>query len=260
MPLANIENVDLYFEWSGKGDGPVVVLLNSLGTDLHLWDSVAAPLGERYRLLRCDTRGHGRSSVPSGEYTLTDLTTGVLSLLDHLAISRAAVCGVSLGGLTALSLAVTAPARLTRIIAANTAARIGTAPRWTDRIAKVRDTGLAGIAGETLTRWFTPAFLREHPGQVEPIRATFAATNPEGYTACCAALRDADLRERVKRIALPTLLITGTADPVTPPSDALFLHGKITGSSLVELPGAHLTVIEDAAAFADAVLNFLAKA
>lgn len=259
MPQASLDNVELFYEWSGDPGSSVLVLLNSLGTDLHLWDAVAPALGEHYRLLRCDTRGHGRSSVPPGAYTLDLLTNDVLHLLDSLSVETAALCGVSLGGLTALSLAINAPARFTGIIAANTAARIGTSERWIERIAKVNNAGLAAIAGETLTRWFTPGFLQEHPDVVEPVRATFAATSPRGYTACCAALRDADLRSRLHEIEVRTLLIAGTADYVTPPSDMLFLRDRIDASHMVELPGAHLTVIENAAAFAEAVLAFLAK-
>lgn len=259
MPHVQLSEVDLYFELSGVPDAPVVVLSNSLGTDLHLWDRVAPRIEKRHRVLRYDTRGHGRSSVPPGEYTLGDLSNDVLRLLDHLSIEKAGVCGVSLGGLTALALAVNASGRVTGIVAANTAAKIGTAERWTERIARVRGTGLADMADETLTRWFTGDFLRDQPAVVAPVRETFTATDPEGYTGCCAALRDADMRSRVCEIDLPALLITGSADPVTPPSDAMFLHGQIAGSSLVELPGAHLTVLENAPAFADAVIAFLER-
>jgi 3-oxoadipate enol-lactonase len=247
----------LDYELAGPDDAPAVVLSNSLGTDRRLWDPQIDALSRRYRVLRYDTRGHGASDAPSGDYTLARLGLDVLSLMDHAGMARAHIAGVSIGGLTALWLGVYAPDRVQRLVLANTAARIGSLASWTDRMRLVQAEGLAALADITMERWFTAAFRAAQPATVARIRATLLCTPVAGYLGCCAALRDADLRADLSRVVAPSLVVTGTHDPATPPADGAFIAGAIPGATLVELDAAHLSNIECAPAFTDAVGRFL---
>ena len=242
---------------SGPDDAPALVLSNSLGSDRGMWDPQAGELARRFRVLRYDTRGHGASDAPVGDYTLSRLARDLLSLMDHSGISRAHVAGVSLGGLTAVWLGVHAADRVDRLVLANTAARIGSVPMWTERMRLVETGGLAAIADATMERWFTSAFRAARPEVVRRIRATLEAVPMHGYLGCCAALRDADLRDEAARVRATALVITGTHDPATPPADGAWLKGAIPGATLLELDAAHLTNIERASAFTDAVIDFL---
>jgi 3-oxoadipate enol-lactonase len=247
----------LVFELTGPEHAPSLVLSNSLGTDRSLWDDQIAALATRFRVLRYDTRGHGASDAPVGEYTLSRLGRDVLSLMDHARIAQAHITGVSIGGLTALWLGVHAPDRVRRMVLANTAARIGSMESWTDRMRVVESQGLGALADLTMERWFTPVFRADHAATVARIRRTFLATPAAGYLGCCAALRDADLRAEAGDVRAPSLVITGTHDPATPAADGALLAGAIAGAGLVELDAAHLSNLERPEAFTDAVLAFL---
>ena len=185
---------------SGPDDAPPLVLSNSLGSDRGMWDAQADALARRYRLLRYDTRGHGASDAPTGDYSLARLARDLLTLMDHAEIARAHVAGVSLGGLTAMWLGVHAPDRVDRLVLANTAARIGSVPMWTERMRLVETGGLAAIADATMDRWFTAGFRAARPEAVDRIRATLEAVPVSGYLGCCAALRDSDLRDDMARV------------------------------------------------------------
>lgn len=248
----------LAYELAGPDEAPGLVLSNSLGTDRGLWDPQIDALSRRYRVLRYDTRGHGASDAPPGDYTLARLGRDVLSLMGEAGMARAHVAGVSIGGLTALWLGVHAPDRVERLVLANTAARIGSVTSWTDRMRLVESQGVAALADTTMERWFTAAFRAAHAATVASTRMTFVATPAAGYLGCCAALRDADLRDETGTVRAPTLVITGTHDPATPPADGAWLAGTIAGAELVDLDAAHLSNLERAEAFTDAVLTFLA--
>ena len=234
------------------------MLVNSLGSNLHMWDKVLPAFESRYRVLRFDMRGHGESGVSPEPFTIEQLGRDVLRLLDEVKADRASVCGLSLGGLVALWLGIHAPERLHRLIFANTAARIGSQEMWEQRIGTVQDTGMSPLAAATLERWFTPAYRARHPEEMEQIRQMIAATDPRGYTACCAVLRDADLRAQIGAIKAASLVITGTHDPATPPSDGRALHAAIRKSRYVELNASHLSAWECADEFAGAVVQHLA--
>jgi 3-oxoadipate enol-lactonase len=249
----------LYYEVSGKPGGTVLVLANSLGSNLHMWDKVLPALESRHRVLRFDMRGHGESSVALEPFTIEQLGRDVLRLLDEVKVDRASVCGLSLGGVVALWLGIHAPGRLQRLIFANTAARIGSREMWEQRIGTVQDTGMSPLAAATIERWFTPTYRARHPEEMEQIRAMIAATDPQGYLACCAVLRDADLRPQIRAIEAASLVITGTHDPATPPSDGLALHAAIRGSRYLELDSSHLSAWECADEFALAVVQHLAE-
>ncbi len=241
----------------GPEAGPPLVLSNSLGTDRGLWDAQISTLSGEHRILAYDTRGHGASDAPEGPHTIERLGRDVMALMDHVGVARADVCGISIGGLTALWLGVHAPDRVGRLVLANTAARIGSVASWTERMTAVSAGGTAAIADATMARWFTEGFRTAHPETVVRVRTTFVSTPTAGYLGCCAALRDADLREAAARVAAPVLVITGTHDPATPPADGTRLAATIPGATLLELDAAHLSNIERADVFTEAVRRFL---
>ena len=257
MPTLEKGDVRLHYELSGAMNGRVLVLANSLGSNLHMWDKLLPSLEKNLRLLRYDTRGHGQSSVPPPPYSIEQLGGDLLLLMDNLSINRAHLCGLSLGGLISLWLGIHAPERFERLIFANTAARIGTHDGWEQRIAMVQSSGMGVLAPQTVERWLTPAYRAQHPTEAETIRQMLAATNPDGYCGCCAVLRDTDLRAEVATIEAPCLVITGTHDPATPPSDGRAIHSALRDSSFVEFDSAHLSAWEKAEEFAAAVLAFL---
>jgi 3-oxoadipate enol-lactonase len=247
----------LAYEVLGPAQAPVVVLSNSLGTDRTLWDPQIEALTAQFRVLRYDTRGHGASEAPPGDYTVERLGRDVVSLLDAEGVARASVCGVSIGGLTALWLGIHVPDRIDRLVLANTAARIGSRELWDERTRLVRTEGLAALADATMARWFTAAFREAAPATIEGIRSTFLRVSPAGYLGCCAALRDADLRDSADQVQAPTLVVAGRHDVATPPEAGAWLAATIPGARLVELDAAHLSNLECAAAFTAAVLDFL---
>jgi 3-oxoadipate enol-lactonase len=235
--------VDVHHVVEGPDDAPPLVLLNSLGTGLGMWDDQAGPLTERLRLVRYDQRGHGRSPVPPGPYSLADLGADVLALLDRLALERVSLCGLSLGGMTAMWVASEAPERIERLVLVCTSALLGPPSDWQQRARTVRGSGVGAIADAVLTRWFTPAFLEARPPAVDRLDAMLRATPAEGYAGCCEAIRDMDLTDRLGRITAPTLVIAGADDPATPP-----LHGQAIANGV---PDARLEVVEQAAHLAN---------
>ncbi len=247
----------------GQPDAPALVLSNSLGTTLEMWDAQVAALSASHRLIRYDTRGHGGSPVTQGPYSVDDLGQDVLALLDALNIDQAYLCGISMGGHTGLWLGVHAGARMRGIAVCNSAAKIGTAQAWQERAATVRSQGAAAmqaLADSASGRWFTPGFTQTHPDVVQRAQAWIAGIAPEGYAACCEALATSDLRDSISRIAVPTLLLAGADDPVTTVADAQAMRDSIAGSSLAVVPASHLSNLEAPQAFEKAVLNFLAHA
>jgi 3-oxoadipate enol-lactonase len=182
----------------------------------------------------------------------------VLHILDRLNLDRVHFCGLSLGGMTGMWLGMHAPERLLKLVLSNTAARIGTADVWNARIDAVRKGGMKSIAPAVIERWFTPTFRAAAPEVVAKTQRMIEATPPEGYAACCAAIRDMDQRETISFITAPTLVICGAHDPATPPADGQFLAARIRGARCVELSAAHLSNIEAAAQFSLEVTRFLA--
>jgi 3-oxoadipate enol-lactonase len=260
MAFAQLKDVTLHYQLDGPVDGPVLVFSASLGTGMELWERHVGPLSKQLRILRYDTRGHGSSSAPDGEYSMEDLGRDVLGLLDALEIEKAHFCGVSLGGMTGLWLGVHAPERLLSLLVCDTAAHIGTVEGWNTRIEKVKAEGIASLAEGTLERWYTAGYREAHPEQVEATRRMLLKTSVAGYAGCCAAIRDEDLTAAVGSIDLPTLVMTGKHDVVTPPIDGYFLKEQIAGARFVELEGAHLACVEDEARFNRAVLEFVTTA
>lgn len=257
MPKADLNGVGLYYELSGNLAGPVLVLVNSLGSNLHMWDRVLRPLEKDHRVLRYDVRGHGMSAVPPPPYTLDQLGQDLIGLLDRLKMGRVRLCGLSLGGVVGMWMGIHVPERVERLILANTGARIGDGEMWDARVALVRSRGMAALAEMTLGRWFTETYRLQHPAEMERVRTMVADTPPDGYLGCCAVLRESDLRSELGRISVPCLIITGTHDPATPPAYGLYLRDALANSSYVELEASHLSAWESPEEFADAVLAFL---
>jgi 3-oxoadipate enol-lactonase len=247
----------LAYALSGPESALPLVLANSLGTDRGLWAGQIDAFSRRHRVLAYDTRGHGASDAPSGDYSLDRLGRDVVSLMDEAGFAQADIAGVSIGGITALWLGVHAPGRVRRLVLANTAARIGSVAFWTERIGLAGAEGVAALADATMERWFTPVFRSAQPERIATMRTTLLAVPVAGYLGCCAALRDADLQGDASRVSARTLVVTGAQDVATPPAAGVWLADTIAGARHVEFDAAHLANVECAAAFTDAVLAFL---
>ena len=249
----------LHHELSGPKDAPVLVLAHSLGTSLALWDPQLPALAERFRVLRYDARGHGRSETTPGPYTIELLARDVLELLRGLAIERAHFCGLSIGGLLGMWLGANAPESIGKLVLANTAARIGTPERWNARIQGVLRDGTRPMVPDVITRWFTPAFRERAPEVVAAAARMLEETSAEGYAWSCAAIRDADLAPSLAAIRAPTLVIAGREDPATTPDEGRALARAIAGGRFCELEAAHLSNLEAPAEFNAELVRFLAE-
>jgi 3-oxoadipate enol-lactonase len=257
MPTVETRTARIHYEFAGDTNVQVLVLANSLGSSMRMWDKALPVLQQHYRVLRYDMRGHGQSSVPEPPYSMEQLGDDLLFLLDRLEIPCAHICGLSLGGMVAMWMGIYAPDRVRRLIFANTAARIGDRDGWQQRIAAVQSSGMEPLANASLERWFTPDYRLRHPGEMETMRAMIAATPAPGYAGCCAALRDADLRAQVAAIAAPCLVITGTHDLATPPADGRALYASLRQAHYDELDASHISAWEQHQQFAQAVDAFL---
>jgi len=257
MPFLEIGELRVHYALTGAPNAPVVALSNSLGTNFSMWDPQVPALEKEFRVLRYDTRGHGQSTVSPGPYTIEQLARDVLRLLDALRLDRVHFCGLSMGGMIGMWLGVHAGERLNRLVLCNTAARIGTAEVWNARIENVREAGMKAITPAVLERWFTPQFRAGSPEAVLPVERMLEKTPPEGYMACCEAIRDMYQREAISSIRVPTLVIAGGRDPATPPADGQFIAGRIAGARYSELDSAHLSNVEAPAKFTAELIPFL---
>ncbi|WP_044564592.1 3-oxoadipate enol-lactonase [Azospirillum sp. B4] len=259
MPLITLDDgCHLSYRVDGPADAPPLVLSNSLGTAVAMWEPQMAALTEQYRVIRYDSRGHGASDAPAGPYTMARLGQDVLGLLDELDLYRVRFCGLSKGGMVGQWLGINAGQRLERLVLANTAAYMGPPESWQGRMDLVTAQGMGAVTEAVIERWFTPGFVAAEPEATDRVRQLLLATKPQGYVGCCAAIRDMDQRPQLGGVSVPTLVIGGTQDPATPPAKAEELHAGIKGSRLVMLEAAHLSNIEQAAAFTAALLDFLA--
>lgn len=238
MAFVKANGITIHYRLSGAANGPRVVFLNSLGSDLRIWDAVAERLGERFTILTLDKRGHGLSETTPGPYSIPLLADDVVAVLDALGWDRASIVGLSIGGLIAQQIALQAPDRLESLILMDTACRIGTEDGWNERIEAVRTGGLQAIGNAVATGWFSQSFPSARPEEFTAWRRMLESTPPEGYTACCAALRDADLTGLVDRITAPTLAMAGDTDRATTPD--------IVRATAERIAGARFAVIEEA--------------
>ena len=245
----------LRYRLDGPPAGPVLVLSNSLGTTLDMWEPQVPRLSGFFRLLRYDTRGHGRSSTPPAPYSVADLGQDLVDLLDALGIGQAAVCGLSLGGMAAMWAAAHRPERVRSLVLACTAPELGPADGWHERAAAVRRDGTGALAATLHERWFPPEVRAARPDLLQAVTAMLESCDDEGYAGCCEAIAGMDLRPDLERITAPTLVVAGAVDPVTPPATGLALAGAIGGAGLQVLAGAsHLANLARPEPFTEAVV------
>lgn len=259
MPFITANEIRIFYRLEGKEGLPVIVLSHSIGTDHGMWSPQVPDLAEHFQVLRYDTRGHGASDCPNGEYSVEQLGRDVLGLVDGLKISQFAFCGLSMGGAVGQWLAIHAPERVAQLVLANTSPRFGAPEHWNGRMKAVRQGGMAAIADTVLGRFFSPAFLlARSSAQTASIRSVLLGTSPEGYTGCCAALRDFDSRVELAKIKTPTLVIVGDKDVSTPfGGNGDSLLRDIEGANIKRLPAAHLSNLEAPSSFTTALLSFL---
>lgn len=258
MKQVTSQDVQLRVEHTPRPGAPALLLLNSLGTSLELWDEQLAPLSERFELIRFDARGHGKSTIGAHrEATMDLLATDALNVLEACGVARAHLCGVSLGGMIAMHIATKWPDRVLKAAFCSTSPHMPPRENWATRIQTVMSQGMAALTEGTLQRWFTPQFHQDHPEQVARIRSLLLETSPQGYAACCAAIRDMDQRESIRDITAKTLVIGGTADTSTTPEHARLIASNIPEAKLVMLEAAHLSNIERAHEFNDTLIEFL---
>jgi 3-oxoadipate enol-lactonase len=258
MAFARINDVVLHFRVAGIPSAPPLVLANSLGTDARIWYSVIDRLAGRYRVISYDKRGHGLSGAPDGDYSLDDHVDDLYGLLGHLGIERLALAGVSVGGLIAQGFALRHPERLAALVLCDTAPKVGDAPMWNQRIAAVREHGLAAIAEAVMTRWFSERFRQEQADELAGWRNMFLRMPVDGYAGTCAALRDADLRDVIGAIATPTLVVVGEQDLSTPVELVRGMAEAIAGAQFAIIPDCgHIPSIEQPQALVALVTKFL---
>lgn len=254
MPFLTLSDTELFYTYGEFGHDQTILFSNSLGTDHTMWEPQMDLLSHHFNILRYDTRGHGQSGLSEGEYTVAQLGKDVLELMDALNLEKVVFCGISMGGLTGQWLGIHAPKRFEHLILSNTAAKIGNAGGWNSRIAEVTANGLESIGSGTAGRWFSPSFNSEHKDQVDSVLAVFIKNQVSGYTACCAAVRDADFREDLFKIEVPVLIISGLQDLVTTVEDGKYLAKRIPVARHVQLDAAHLSSIEQADEFSKLIL------
>jgi len=239
---------------------PWLVLSNSLATDLSMWDDQIELLTRTHRVLRYDTRGHGKSSAPAGPYSFDLLVGDMVALMDHFHIERADILGLSLGGMTALGLALDHPARVGRLICAD--ARADSPPPfvegWDHRIGIVREKGMAGIVGGTMERWFTSATREQRPETIARASAMMLATSADGYIASAQALKQLDYLRRLPQMKALTLYIVGAEDGAAPPDAMRAMAAATPGARFESIPNAaHIANMEDVGAFNALITGFL---
>lgn len=254
---ADADGAELYVRCDGDPLLPPLLLCNSLGTDTTMWEPQMEQLAEHFLVIRYDYRGHGRSDVTPGPYTLDRLGLDALAVLDAVGAQRARICGVSLGGMMAQWLAINTPGRVEGLVIANTGSYIGGPEQVRPRVEAVKRDGVASIVDSIIPRWFTPGFIARHPRVVQRTRRVFCAVPDEGYAGCCAALGDLDFRDRLGDIGVRTIVIGGEHDPAVPEGAAASMSDAIPDAELLMLDAAHLSNVEQPEAFAGAVLSLL---
>ena len=245
MDFVRANGIVLHADWRPVAGRPALVFVNSLGTDLRIWDRVVARLGERFSILRFDERGHGLSGLGDPPYDLAVMAEDVVGLLDHYGIETAIVCGLSVGGMIALTLAAAHPDRLRGLVLCDTAHRIGTPAFWQERIGVIERDGLEALGDPVMERWFSPAFRTEKAGETSVWRTMVVRQDPRGYAGTCAAIRDGDLEQAARAIAVPTLCVVGSVDGATPPDLVRSLADLVPGAGFAVIDGVgHIPCVE----------------
>jgi len=258
MPMINADDgCAINVEIAGSNNAPVLMLSNSLGTNLHMWDEQVGEWAKHFRVIRYDRRGHGKSGVPKGPYSMERFGRDVISVLDALKVRKTNWCGLSMGGMVGQWLGAYAPDRVEKLVLSNTNFYYADKGPWADRIKFVQEKGLAQLVDPNMERWFTKEFRARAPQTMARMKEMFLATNPAGYIACCEAIRDMDFRDSNSRITAPTLVIVGAQDPATPPSAGQAIAAQVKGAKVASLDAAHISNMEHPKLYAETVLNFL---
>jgi len=257
MPFVALHGCVHHYQLAGRDDRPALLFANSLGSDLRIWDDLTERLSGQFKIIRYDHRGHGLSDAPVPPYSAEELAGDVAALLDYLEIRQAALCGVSVGGLIAQAAAVKYPDRVRALVLSDTGARIGSVESWQQRIEMIQTNGVVSIEKMTMERWFSVGFRERRPADVRGYANMLRQTSTGGYVGTCSALRDGDLRDAVKNIHCPTLVLCGAEDIATPPELSRDLTSLIPGAkfSLIQ-EAAHLPCVEQPAAMAERMLEF----
>ncbi|MCQ0988967.1 3-oxoadipate enol-lactonase [Jiella marina] len=257
MPFDRINGIVLHHRADGPADAPVIVLVNSLGSDFRIWEAVSVRLAERYRVIRYDKRGHGLSEVPPAPYGMEDHSADLAGVLDHYGVSKALLVGLSIGGPIALGVVAEAPDRVAGLVMMDTAPKIGTSEAWNERIAAIEEDGIAAIADGILARWFTPAYRNAGNPAFIGYSNMLLNSPVAGYLGSCAALRDSDLTEAARAVTVPTLCLVGDQDGSTPPDLVRQTAETIPGARFEIIEGAgHLPCIEQAEVTAGHIARF----
>ena len=258
MPeIRNDDGCTIHVEVEGPQNAPVLMLSNSLGTNLHMWDDQVAPWSRHFRLVRYDRRGHGQSSVPKGPYTMERLGRDVLAVIDALDIAKINWCGLSMGGMVGQWLGAHVPGRVDKLVLSNTSSFFPDKAIWEGRLKMVRDKGLAAIVDANMERWFTKEFRERNPQAIARMREMFLATKADGYIGCGEAIRDMDHRPLLAKINAPTLVIAGKHDPATTLEANEFVCEHVPNADIAVLDTAHIANVEQPKLYADTVLDFL---
>lgn len=258
MPQIEVDDgCKINVEVEGPADAPALMLSNSLGTNLHMWDDQVPEFAKHFRVIRYDRRGHGQSHVPKGPYSMERFGRDVLAVLDALGVKKTNWCGLSMGGMVGQWLGANAPDRVEKLVLSNTHCHYADKTPWNDRIKTVKEKGLAAMVDGNMQRWFTEGFRQRSPEVIERMKGLFTGTDPNGYIACCEAIRDMDFRDSNPRITAPTLVIVGAQDAATPPAAGEEIARQIKGAKVVSLDAAHISNMEQPQAYTKAVLDFL---
>lgn len=259
MPMIDADGCLLNVAVEGRDGGPTIMLSNSLGATMQMWEPQMAALTRLFRVVRYDRRGHGKSGVPPGPYSMERFGRDVLAILDDLNIDKVHWCGLSMGGMIGQWLGANAPDRVDRLILANTACYYPDPTNWLNRIKAVRDGGLKAIADTVIAAWLTADFREREPQTAERLKAMLIASPVAGYIACCEALSTLDQRDLLPRIKARTLVIAGRHDTSTPVEAGEFIRSRIPGASMTLLDAAHISNVEQPHNFTEAVVGFLTQ-
>ncbi|MBF22983.1 3-oxoadipate enol-lactonase [Neopusillimonas maritima] len=257
MPYVKSNGVRLAYDISGPEGAPFLILSNSIATTKAMWNPQLDALSKEFRVVRYDTRGHGKSDVPFGPYSIDDLGQDVLGLLDKLKIDSAHFCGLSLGGMTGMWLASKYSERVNKLVLCHCVSHIGNAEMWNKRIAHIRENGMSDIAFGQVERWFRKGYDCSHPDIYRMFQKGVCDTPVEGYVGCCAVLRDADLSSLLSTITSPTLVVGGREDIATPPEKTRVVAQKIKNAEYMELEGGHLSNWDSETDFTNVLNDFL---
>ena len=253
-----VGELQVAYRLDGPAGGPVVLMSNSLMSNLSMWNPTLSALTDRFRVLRYDTRGHGQTSVTPGPYSIELLASDAIELMDALEVHEAHIMGLSMGGMIAQQIGARYPDRALSLLLCNTASEMPPRSLWDERLAIARSQGIAALCDSTIRRWFTAPFIERSPAVIENVREMILATPLEGYLNCAAAIRDMAQTTLLLRIKAPTLVITGRQDPATTVEQSMVLNRMIDTSRMGVIENAaHLSNIEQPEIFNREVRSFL---